>query len=155
MNYNNKQIGERIKKIRKKKGKSLKDVAEFLKCNERTVRNYESGQAVPLAKLLLLCNELECDMGYLLGEYDESNKDIAFICRETGLSAEAVNALKENRMTTHSDFVNRYIINGTEISQAIERLKEAPTSVTDRMKYYEFDVMDSFLDLVKEYIRRG
>lgn len=90
-----KQIGERIKKIREKRGKSLKDVAESLECDERTVRNYESGQAVPLAKLLLLRNELECDMGYLLGEYDESNKDIAFICKETGLSEKTIEYLKE------------------------------------------------------------
>ena len=90
-----KQIGERLKSIREKKGKSLSDVAEFLKCNERTVRNYESGQAVPLTKLLMFCNELECDMGYLLGEYDESNKDIAFICNETGLSEKTIEYLKE------------------------------------------------------------
>lgn len=89
------QIGERLKSIREKKGKSLSDVAELLKCNERTVRNYESGQAVPLTKLLMFCNELECDMGYLLGEYDESNKDIAFICKETGLSEKTIEYLKE------------------------------------------------------------
>lgn len=87
------QIGERLKSIREKKGKSLSDVAELLKCNERTVRNYESGQAVPLTKLLMFCNKLECDMGYLLGEYDESNKDIAFICKETGLSEETIQCL--------------------------------------------------------------
>lgn len=90
-----KRIGERIKKIREERGKSIKDVAESLKCDERTVRNYESGQAVPLAKLLLLRNELECDMGYMLGEYDESNKDIAFICNETGLSEKTIEYLKE------------------------------------------------------------
>lgn len=90
-----KQIGERIKKIREKRGKSLKDVAESLECDERTVRNYESGQAVPLKKLSMFCNELECDMGYLLGEYDESNKDIAFICKETGLSEKTIEYLKE------------------------------------------------------------
>ena len=151
------KTAKRIKQLRKEAGyKSIEKFADELGYSRQTVAKWENGEATPtLDTLYDMVSILDCDMGYLLGLYDTRYFEHAEICEETGLSEDAVNVLKENRMNAHSDFVNRYIINGAEISQAIERLKEAPTSVTDRMKYYEFDVMDSFLDLVKEYIRRG
>ena len=158
MNYNYKEIGKRIKSERKLLGKSQEELSGDLKVKRSTVGSWENGKTLPsLQTMINMCKMFNCEMGYLLCEegYEEKTRKITDICRETGFSEDAVNVLKENRMNAHSDFVNRYIINGAEISQAIERLREAPTSVTDRMKYYEFDVMDSFLDLVKEYIRRG
>lgn len=156
------QIGERLKSIREKKGKSLSDVAELLKCNERTVRNYESGQAVPLTKLLMFCNELECDMGYLLGEYDESNKDIAFICKETGLSEKTIEYLKENQdirkgreeiipsLSALFEEEHNHAISYEEIEQDLQDLYEEDVAV--RFLDYFIPRIDRVTSTIREII---
>lgn len=165
MDYDNvdmKELGKRIQAIRKEKYKSAEKFCE----NEldengnplftlSSVKKWESGHAeITLSNLLKFCNVFGCEIDYVLGKQKLKTKVATDIQQETGLSAEAVNALIENRSKAHADFIDRYIVKGGEISEAIERLREMQRSGNGNIKHYEFDVTDSFLDLVKEYIKQ-
>ena len=100
-----KQIGQRLKERRKLLGYTQAYVGDIIfsekddsgKCPDhaRTVSNHESGQPFKFETLLKYCDIYDCDLGYLLGDYDESTHDLHFICSETGLSEEAVNRLRD------------------------------------------------------------
>lgn len=88
------QIGNRLREIRERRKYTINDVIETIDCSEKTIRNYESGQGVPLYRLLEFCNLYDCDIDFLLGKYDSSNKDSAFICENTGLSDTSIHNLR-------------------------------------------------------------
>ena len=97
MNYSLEKIGSRIKAERKALGLSQGELAE--KCNLRassrqTVGAWEQGNLLPsVPDLLRLCSLFDCELGYLLGEYDRKTRQATDIFLETGLSADAVTSL--------------------------------------------------------------
>lgn len=97
MNYSIEKIGSRIKAERKALGLSQGELAE--KCNlsassRQTVGAWEQGNLLPsVPDLLRLCSLFDCELGYLLGEYDRKTKQTTDIFLETGLSADAVSSL--------------------------------------------------------------
>lgn len=57
---------------------------------------WEQGtNAVPVEAIPALCATLDCDVGYLFGEYDERTRKHADACESTGLSEEAAAGLEE------------------------------------------------------------
>lgn len=91
-----KKIGERIRKERKALDETQDSFAEKHGISRGTVVSWEKGDSCPsLQKMLDLCKEFNCEIGYLLGEYDCKTRQATDICRETGLSEEAVNILIE------------------------------------------------------------
>ena len=64
-------IGETIKKIRKEKGYTQKQLAEISGLATITLQQYESGKRTPqLEQLLKLSHALEVNIGTLLEDYD-------------------------------------------------------------------------------------
>ena len=98
-------IGKRIYDERKRRDMSQETLMEELEhrgvsigrnrlsAMENGVRESFSGKH-GLDILIALCSIFECDLGYLVGEYDEHTKSISDICKVTGLSEESVNALR-------------------------------------------------------------
>ena len=100
MNYNYKEIGKRIKSERKLLGKSQEELSGDLKVKRSTVGSWENGKTLPSFQTMInMCKMFNCEMGYLLCEegYEEKTRKITDICRETGLSAEAVEILMEEK----------------------------------------------------------
>mgnify|MGYP004455315939 CR=1 FL=1 len=96
MNYNLKIIGGRIKTQRKELGLSQDALSEMLNCDRGVLGKYEKGERLPPLDLLLyMCDKFDCDLGYLLGEYEEKTRVNADICKETGLDEEAIIFLKK------------------------------------------------------------
>ena len=96
MNYNLKIIGGRIKTQRKELGLSQDALSEILNCDRGVLGKYEKGERIPPLDLLLyMCDKFDCDLGYLLGEYEEKTRVNADICKETGLDEEAIVFLKK------------------------------------------------------------
>lgn len=156
MKYDYKKIGERIRKERKALHETQEVFAERFKVKRSTVGFWEKGTSLPNFQTMVdMCELLGCEMGYLLCEpgYENRTRNTTDISAETGLSEDAVNMLKKCTGTPHTDFINRYITEGREISESIQRLKDGAEPDTDRIKYMEFAVTDSFLDLVKAYIK--
>ncbi len=62
---------ERIKELRIEKGLKLKDVAEYLNLNVRTVYRYEDGTREPSISILIkLCDLFDVSADYLIGRTD-------------------------------------------------------------------------------------
>lgn len=114
MNYNYKEIGKRIKSERKLLGKSQEELSEDLKVKRSTVGSWENGKTLPsLQTMINMCKMFNCEMGYLLCEegYEEKTKKITDICRETGLSAEAIKKLRIYKDCDFLgvDFIDKFI----------------------------------------------
>ena len=92
IDYNPSEIGKRIKRCRKESHMTQAQLAEKLFLRDRqTISAWEKGVSVPsFESVLLMCGLFECEVGFLLGEYDTKRRATTDISEETGLSVEAV-----------------------------------------------------------------
>ena len=99
-------IGTRIRQERERKNMSQDELAEQLEIKSRqTIGKWENGESCPsLDNLVDMCNCFKCDMGYLLGEYNERTRISCEITTETGLSEAAVETLL--RLKPNNDIEN-------------------------------------------------
>ena len=111
-----KQIGKRIHAMRISKG--LKQ-AEFLRAlfmsdtSLKSLRSWEKGETLPeLDTLTRMADVFGCDIGYLLCDYDEINRDIADICTVTGFTASAAKTIQNLDIITANEHLV-YYENGT------------------------------------------
>ena len=101
------QIGKRIKDERRKKKLSQQKLADAISSimvdsdpdykgtEQNTVSNWEKGVSLPpLSKLIALSEIFDCDLGYLLCDYDEPKRDLDDVVEQTGLSGKAATRLK-------------------------------------------------------------
>ena len=100
-----KEIGERIKKERKRLGiRSQLDLMELLRdrgcpVGRNSVSGLETGKAetyqhINLGLLSNLCDLYGCDLGYLLGLYPQHSREASVACEITGLSEQAVENIR-------------------------------------------------------------
>ena len=90
-------FGARLKELRKKAGYTTQDdFSEAFGRSLDTVQNWEQDKKYPPMKTFLeLCDFLKCDADYLAGRIEQKTHDLTFLCAETGLSPEAIQALAE------------------------------------------------------------
>ena len=98
MNYDLKKVGQRIRKERKGAGfKTQGDFAKRMGYHEesrQTIGNWENGKILPrLDDLLKMCEIFNCELSYLLCEYNCKTRENTDIQAATGLSEEAINSL--------------------------------------------------------------
>ncbi len=110
MKYDKKAIGKRIKEERIKAGfKSQGDFAArmgYAYESRQTVANWEKGKSLPcLDDMMKMCDIFDCELGYLLCEYDCKKRDTADVQNITGLSEDAIEKLS--------------VINKTEIREIL------------------------------------
>ena len=100
MIYSKELIAERLKEERRNYGRTQMELAKELNYSKPTIIEWERGNGenrIPDMKTLLeLCNKYNCEVGYLLGEYDTRFRENATIHEETGLTEEAINILKKS-----------------------------------------------------------
>lgn len=86
-----KKIGKRIRDERKKQGWTQNDL--LLKIylsasSHKSLRSWEKGERLPdLDSLARMAEAFQCDIGYLLGDYDERTRNAADIAHKMGISA--------------------------------------------------------------------
>ncbi len=89
-----KEIGTRIKKGRLAlalKPKKFLPKIYMSESSTKTLANWESGEKIPdLTTLARMSDLFGCDIGYLLGDYDEKHHSTADVSKQTGLSGNAV-----------------------------------------------------------------
>ena len=113
MTYNQVKTGKRLKEARKNLGYSLEKVAELCGIQQyQTVSSWENGNSTPsIEKLIKLADLYDCEIGYLIGEYDCKRRTIDSVEKITGLSEKAVESLerdnffKKERITTINHIV--------------------------------------------------
>lgn len=110
MIYDSRKIGERIRKERKEAGVNQSKFAEMLglDANSRqTVMKWEKGEIIPdIKKLFKMCEIFNCELGYLLCEYDCKNKIAADVQTVTGLSEKAVMTLHNMKVSDIRDVIS-------------------------------------------------
>ena len=103
MEYSKNILRENIKKRREELHLTQGEVADLLGVNPKTYQKYEvdanKSYAIELSVGTLqdLCKHLDCELGYLLGEpgYETGTRTQTDVCRETGLTPEAIAAIKD------------------------------------------------------------
>ena len=66
-------LAEGLKRARKQRGKTQRDMAELLKISERGYQCYELGEhEPPISKLLVLADYYGVSLDYLVGRSDDS-----------------------------------------------------------------------------------
>ncbi len=92
-----KTVGERIETERTEKGWSRKELLpKIYKSIEshKTLTAWESGKRLPdLDSLARMAELFECDVGYLIGDYDERTRDGTDIAKASGLDKAAADKL--------------------------------------------------------------
>lgn len=93
--YDINYIKKRIKEARKDAGLTQEKLAEQVPCKRETVTQWESGKNIPpLDALIRLCDILQCDITFLLGEHPEKRRETSDACKVIGLTEAAVEKLK-------------------------------------------------------------
>lgn len=97
------EIGKRIKALRKEKKLSQDDLADCIShlspardkaMGQPTISSWERGITLPpIDKMIALATVFDCDIAYLLGDYEKAKKDKSDICDMTGLSEKALNRI--------------------------------------------------------------
>lgn len=105
-----KKIGERIKQERCLAGyKSQSEFALALSYSEdsrQTISKWESGKKLPsLEDFIKMCELFECEIGYLLCEYDCKTKDATNIHNAIGLSEKAISILHHICESSYQDTI--------------------------------------------------
>ena len=151
MKYEMRLVGERIRNTRNQKGYSQDDLLDALsqkdvKLGRNTLSDIENGvmKKLRLDVLCALCELFDCEMGYLLCEYDEAKtRDMSFICEMTGLTEDSVVRLEElkdrEERTNILSFIGD-IINFREnylIAKEYYELEKDLQKFRDRKKEYE------------------
>lgn len=108
MKYNLKAIGKRIKKERVAAGLKIQgQLAEKLGYSiysRQVVGNWENGKTMPcLNDMLSMCEIFNCELGYLLCEYDCKTRKATDIQQTTGLSENAIKSLSNIKHTYISE----------------------------------------------------
>lgn len=97
MKYDKNAIGKRIRKERETLGLSQTEFAKLLKFKEssrQVIGNWEKGKVLPHFEYMLeMCKVFNCELGYLLCEYDCKTRVTTDIVKATGLTEDAVNRL--------------------------------------------------------------
>lgn len=85
-------FSEGLKRARKNAGyKTQQDFADALPKSLNAVQKWEQGKTFPsLGEFIDLCQFFDCDADYLLGNIENVTHDLDFVCKYTGLSAEAI-----------------------------------------------------------------
>ena len=96
INVNLATFGGRLKKARRDIGLTQNGLSEKIGICRDTLVKWERDAASPDLKLAAeLCKILDCDIGYLVGEYDTKKRVSDDLCSLTGLSEEAAKKLSE------------------------------------------------------------
>ena len=121
------EIGKRIYKSRKKKKLTQEKLAEMLGVDRSTLSAWENGRNTPEMKAFSkLCRILDVDLGYLVGDYNESAYSINQISKISGLSEKAIERLKHLKEKSNG---NIEIINA--ISMLLEECQDFPYMCLD------------------------
>lgn len=142
-------IGQRIsaERLAHKMGKK-----EFLRnlfmseSSDKTLRAWESGERIPdLTSLVRMAEIFQCDIGYLLCDYDERHRDTADIKKATGLSEFAIERLKSMWSRIQREHSAGWVGTFDEKElKTINTLLECGLSVLDNIHDYLFVQYDSF-----------
>ena len=113
----------------------------------KTLTNWEKGEKIPDLTTLAKMSELfSCDIGYLLGDYEEKHRSTADVSKQTGLSGNAVEKISDmNRFSTIPvEVLSRMILQPDTLEFfhkvfELSQLRSANKQVRDMRKGFELN----------------
>ena len=152
-NYNT--LGERIKKVRQKAGKSQTQLAEELNCTQAALSQYEKGAREPgLSDLVNLANKLNTSTDYLLGRTEVISDDIAVkkIGDYLGLSDESIHHLHEMYVKRKRNTDEAFILKEVEsFDGSVPGDDEFASAYSFHRKYFQQD-LDDYVKALNQFI---
>ena len=132
MEYSFSEIGERIRAERKINNLSQEDLIEKLKTEfnfaiaRNTLSKIENGveKYFSLDFMLAVCRIFDWDMGFLLGEYEETTIDVHNISEYTGLSERSIRILHREKKRADQDKNGGWLSIERRVLQALNVLIE-------------------------------
>ena len=93
--YNWKEIGNRVRLEREHNKMSQDKLGSLIGTTRQTISKWEKGIGgeITLNMLLRLCDIFQCEMGYILCEYDCKTRELTDICESTNLPENVASAL--------------------------------------------------------------
>lgn len=144
MKYNYIEIGERVRHLRKEQGKSqdefLDDLKEKykIKMSRNRLSEIENGdkESFSFDFFLAISQEFECDIGYLLGEYNAKTQNNSFICNKTGLTEESIHKLEYEKDNSRIEQFNKFILEPVfwETLEYFEMYKNISNEIIEEQK---------------------
>lgn len=131
MKYNMVDVGQRIKEERLKNGyKRQDDLCDELHIGRNTLSAWENGKAnIELGDLIKLCELFNCEVGYLLCEYDTPYRVQSDISEQTQLSTKAIENIMKSRDNHKKLFGNcknslDVLLSSDDFIKMLERVEE-------------------------------
>lgn len=94
-NFNFEEMGMRIKKCRIECGMTQEELGNELHYTRQMISNIEKGKSEPtISDIKKMSMTFGCDVGYIIGEYNERTRQTTDIVAETGLDGKAVELLR-------------------------------------------------------------
>lgn len=154
-NYDKEKIGKRIEYERIAKGVSQEKLAESIFISSRqAISRWEKGKTLPsLDDMLKLCNFFECELGYLLCEYDTKQRITTDISKKTGLTPKSVdnllNMLSEQQKKPIDSFDttparNKILLD--TLNFILENVNKSSSSLLELLANYLFSSFTHFYD---------
>lgn len=140
---------ESIKRFREKRKMTQLQLSEYVGVSLSTIRRWESGVSMPaMNEVVRLANRLEMSIDELITGIPGESADI---CRETGLSAESIQRLKEINKNNHMQRIIDHIISAPRYIEDILVLEDV---IKLKMKMYSGECScDGTYGLTKNAIR--
>ena len=148
-------IGSRIKKEREDLGLSKNELLPKIYKSEKShkmLTAWENGERLPdLDSIALMANLFNCDIGYLLGDYNERHYIAADICYRTGLSEKAVESLiRINSSSSGDDYLSyicKYISFLLEQNLLVHTIIDASSCVDTALEieHYQNEVLPKLI----------
>lgn len=143
-----KRIGAHIEQQRKAHNMTQAELlqAAFLSpTSTASLRRWEKGESLPdLDTLTRMAEIFDCDIGYLLADYEEEHRVTADVAEETGLSGKAILTLKKmndkngvvdiNGLSTVSKLLETYMIPSAAEDLEIWSHPERETPIEDVLR---------------------
>ena len=113
-------IGDRIKKERKRLHLSQQELLQKVYLSEKSVaslRAWEHGKRLPdMDTLARMCEVVQCDFGYLVGDYDQKTIETNRIQQITGLTEPAIERLQKANRDVAQNFMDLPELNNILLS---------------------------------------
>lgn len=153
-------LGERLKNARKEKKMTRLQLAKAMCASPKSpnetritreeleerlvgrIRQWESGaNPTDIEWIPAICGSLGCDAGYLFGEYECRDYDTQFIQNETGLSEDAISALRKYDENT-LDFISFLLASGAIVPLGLKASQCVDTKL--KIRHYHIEVLPQF-----------
>lgn len=149
MLYQKELIAARLASERKRNGYTQEELAETNIASKPTIVNWEKSDGknrIPtLEQLLELCELYDCEVGYILGEYDTRTRAATDIFAETGLTEETVTKLQKSKdwgEQSLARFLNFFVPRCNIIMSTLTESIRTLTKDTFNQKYGNYDTIE-------------